>query len=56
MKKHFFITKEIKKDALNNDVLVIKIEQRNFNNKWKNRYLLFNCESIVFKNYVTNCK
>ena len=47
--KKFFITKEIKKDALDNDVLIIKIEQRNFNDKWKNRYLLFNCESAIYK-------
>lgn len=47
--KKFFITKEIKKDALNNNVLVIKIEQLKYQDKWKNRYLLFNCESATYK-------
>lgn len=54
--KKFFITKEIKKDTLNNNVLIIKIEQLKYSDKWKNRYLLFNSENVVYKNYVKNCK
>ena len=54
--KKYFITKEIKTDATDNKVLVIKIEQLRYCDKWKNRYLLFNSENIVFKNYVKNCK
>lgn len=54
--KKFKIIKEIKKDYQKNNVLIIKIKQLKDCDQWKNRYLLFNCESIVFKNYVKNCK
>lgn len=47
--KNFDISKQIKKDFIGNEVLVITITQKLRKDQWKNRYLLFNSESTVFK-------
>lgn len=54
--KKFRIKKEVKKDYQGNTVLIIKISQLKACDQWKNRYMLFNCESMTYKNFVKNCK
>ena len=47
--KDFTIQKYFINDG-DNEVLIIKIEQVLKKNQWKNRYLLFNSETVTYKN------